>query len=190
MPHPIILDVETQHTFQEVGYDHKKLKISVVGVYDYATDEYLTYRENQLGELFPRFEHASYLIGFNINKFDLPVLSPYYLGNYKQFATIDMLEEVEKSLGHRIALDDLARATLGTKKSGHGFLAIEYFKKGEWDKLCSYCLDDVKITRELFEYGQKHGKVFFNATRGKREIPVKFVREQTPSSSVSLSLPF
>jgi DEAD/DEAH box helicase domain-containing protein len=188
MSHPIIFDIETQFSFQEVGYDHKKLKISVVGIYDYGTDEYRTYREDELRELVPRFERASYLVGFNINKFDLPVLAPYYLGNYKQFTTIDMLEEVEKSLGHRIALDDLARATLGIKKSGHGLLAIEYFKNGEWEKLSEYCLDDVKITRELFEYGQKHGKLFFTDTRGKREIPVTFGHIDKPYS-VSLSLP-
>lgn len=190
MSYPIIFDLETQHTFQEVKYDHKKLKVSVVGIYDYASDEYKVYRENEIGQLFPRFEKASYLIGFNINKFDLPVLSPYYLGNLGQFATLDMLDEVEKSLGHRVALDDLARATLGHKKSGHGLLAIEYFRKGEWDKLTSYCLDDVKITRELFEYGKKYKKVSFMAASGLKDIPVKFIKDVAQSSSVSLSLPF
>lgn len=190
MSHPIVFDIETQFTFQEVKYDHKKLKVSVVGIYDYANDEYRIYRENELGELFPRFERASYLIGYNINKFDLPVLSPYYLGNLGQFATLDMLDEVERSLGHRVALDDLARATLGTKKSGHGLLAIEYFRKGEWEKLKSYCLDDVKITRELFEYGKKHGKLSLLAASGLKDIPVKFEREIVGSTSVSLSLPF
>src|SRR3972149_671824 len=94
--HPIVFDVETQHTFQDVGQDVKKLKVSVVGIYDYATNEFMTYREHELQKLFSRFEHASYLIGFNIDKFDLPVLSPYYPGDPRQFATLDMLSEVEK----------------------------------------------------------------------------------------------
>ena len=187
--HPIVFDVETQHTFQEVGWDAKKLKVSVVGIYDYATKEFLTYREHELQKLFSRFEHASFLIGFNIDKFDLPVLAPYYPGDPRQFATLDMLSEVEKALGFRVALDDLARATLGVKKTGHGFLAIEYFKKGEWDKLASYCLSDVKITKELFEFGVKSQKLYFNTAKGNREIPVKF-EKGTISSAVSLSLPF
>src|SRR5690349_8733283 len=40
MSKEVVLDIETQNTFQEVGsYDHSKLKISVIGVYFYETDE-------------------------------------------------------------------------------------------------------------------------------------------------------
>src|SRR3989338_6947706 len=104
MTYPIVLDLETQHKFQDVGYDVKKLKVSVVGVLDYGTQQYKTYRENELSHLFPVLEHASQIIGFNIRKFDLPVLAPYYLGNVEQFHMLDILEEIEKKLGHRLAL--------------------------------------------------------------------------------------
>lgn len=190
MSHPIVLDIETQHTFQEVGNKLDKLKISVVGIYDYAEDKYETYLEDELGSLFTRLENASYLIGFNINKFDLPVMAPYYLGKISQFTSLDLLEEVEKELGFRVALDDLARATLGVKKSGHGFLAINYFNKGEWEKLKKYCLDDVKITKELFEYGQKNGKLVFNSAGGLREIKINFSGNLKKPEAVHLSLPF
>lgn len=99
MTQPIVLDLETQHAFSEVGYDFKKLKVSVVGIYDYATDDFRAYFENELSSLFARLEHASMIIGFNINKFDLPVLSPYYFGRMSQFTTVDILEEVKKRLG-------------------------------------------------------------------------------------------
>lgn len=190
MSHPIVLDLETQYNFREVGYDPKKLKVSVVGIYDYATDDFQAYFEGELSGLFTKLEHASLIIGFNINKFDLPVLSPYYFGNVSQFTTLDLLEEVEKVLGFRVALDDLARATLGVKKNGHGFLAIEYFKKGEWKKLKNYCLEDVRITKELFEFGKKQGKLYFQDVRGKREIPVLFKGKISRQTPVSLSLPF
>ena len=187
---PIVLDLETQYSFQEVGHDLKKLKVSVVGIYEYATNQYLAFREEEFSQLFYRLEKASLLVGFNINKFDLPVLAPYYLGKMSQFKTLDLLDEVEKQLGHRVALDDLARATLGTKKSGHGFLAIDYFRNGEWEKLIAYCLDDVRITRELYEYGLKNNKIYFNDFRGKKEISVDFESKQTEETPVSLSLPF
>lgn len=86
MTQPLVFDVETQHSFQETQGDIKKLKVAVVGVYNYKDNKYETYFENQLPELFCLFEQASYLIGFNINKFDLPVLSPYYIGDIFQFA--------------------------------------------------------------------------------------------------------
>lgn len=190
MTAPIVLDLETQHTFQEVGNDPEKLKVSLVGIYDYAKDSYRTYFENELSSLFTKLERASLIVGFNINKFDLPVLSPYYVGQINQFSTLDILEEVKRSLGFRVALDDLARATLGIKKKGHGLLAIDYFKNGDLEKLKNYCLSDVKITKELFEYGRKNKKLYFQNASGKREIPVSFeYKTSSRNSAISLSLP-
>lgn len=190
MNSPIIFDVETQHSFQEAGNDVRKLKVSVAGMYDYGTDTYTAYREAHLAEFFNKLEHASYLIGFNIKKFDLPVLSSYYIGNIAQFQTLDILEEVEKKLGYRIALNDLARTTLGTQKIGHGFLAIDYFHKGEWEKLEKYCLSDVRITKELFEYAKANRKLYFSTPAGKKEIPLIFPEKGKKPATVSLSLPF
>ncbi len=187
---PVILDIETQNSFREVGGDVRKLKVSLVGIYEYATNEYKAFRDSELTELFPKLEKASMLVGFNINKFDLPVLSPYYVGKIDQFHTLDMLEEVEKVLGFRVALDNLAQTTLGLKKSGHGFMAIDYFRNGEWEKLIKYCLEDVRITKELYEYGLKNGKLYFNDFRGKKEIAVNFEKGDKEDSAVSLSLPF
>ena len=190
MSYPIVLDVETQHAFQEVGYEMKKLKVSIACIYDYANDTYDSYFEKDLDNLFRKLEHASFVIGFNLKKFDLPVLSPYYLGSVGQFTILDLLEEAEKNLGDRLALDDLARATLKSGKNGHGFMAIEYFRKGNFASLKKYCLEDVRITKELYEYGLKNKKLLFQNSRGLREIPVNFEIREKNSTSVSLSLPF
>ncbi len=190
MPLPVVLDVETQQSFRDVGgYDPGKLKISVVGLYDYGTGIYKAYTEAELPQLFPVLEKASTIIGFNIIDFDLPVLDPYYVGNLTKFASLDLLKAVEKSLGFRISLDDLVRETLGTKKTGHGLLAIEYFRAGEIDKLKEYCLSDVKLTKELYEYGKLHGQVFYNTASGRREIPVTWSETKT-AKEVHLTLPW
>lgn len=188
--HPLVIDVETQHSLQDVGYDPKKLKISVAGAYDYTLDKYTAYFENELAELFRLMEHSSLLVGFNINKFDLAVLAPYYVGNIFQFRTLDILDEVQKYLGYRIPLDELARSTLNVKKSGHGLLAIEYFRNKELEKLKSYCLMDVKITKNIYEYGKKHKRLYFSTSKGEEEIPVVFEREDSAKISVPLSLQF
>lgn len=186
---PIVLDLETQFILSEVGYDHRKLKISVVGIYDYATDKYEIYHENELSSLFRKIEHASELIGFNIAKFDVPVLAPYYIGNLAKIPVLDMLDHIQKILGMRIALDDLARATLDIKKSGHGLMAINYFREGKWKELSDYCLSDVKITRMLYEYGKENKKVYFHDFRGKREIPVTWGDTKSENQSIDLTLP-
>lgn len=190
MAAPIVLDLETQHKFQDVGYDVKKLKVSVVGVYDYATDKYTTYVEEELPQLFQVMEHCSVIIGFNIRKFDLPVLAPYYVGDISQFRMLDIIEDVEKALGHRLALDDIVRATLGLKKTGHGLLAIDYFREGKWQELKEYCLSDVKITKEIYEYGKKNGKLSYETHLGKREFKVNFGDFHKAPTAVPLSLPF
>lgn len=187
---PIVLDIETQYSFQEVDNDLKKLKVSVVGIYEYTTNQYLSFREEEFSKLFPKLEKASMIIGFNLNKFDLPVLAPYYLGKMSQFKTLDILDEVEKAIGFRVSLDNIAQETLGKKKTGYGFMAIDYFRNGEWEKLINYCLDDVRITRELYEFGLKNNKLYFNDFRGKKEISVNFEKDPVEESAISLSLPF
>lgn len=189
---PVVLDLETQHTFREVGgFNPEKLKVSLVGLYDYATDKYLSFSESEISKLFPYLENASAIIGFNITDFDLPVLKPYYVGDILGFNQIDLLQFVQKSLGFRISLDDLARETLAAAKNGHGLLAIEYFRDGELDKLREYCLSDVKITKDLYEYGKQHGKVFYKSVRGRTEIPISWQTAQPQTSaSVHMTLPW
>lgn len=189
MRKPLVLDVETQHTFQEVGKDPVKLKVSVVGVYDYNEDDYRAYLEDKLSELFQKIEHAPYTIGFNIDRFDFPVLSPYYLGSIDQFETLDILEKVKESIGFRVALDSLAKATLGVKKIGHGFKAIDYFKTGKFEKLKKYCLKDVEITKKLYDFGKKQGYLYLDTHKGKREVPVDFSLKKKKDKNVALSLP-
>lgn len=186
---PVILDVETQHLFQEVNHDYKKLGVSFAGTYHYDTNKFEGYFENDLPKLFPLLESASMVIGFNIRKFDFPVLAPYYVGDINHIPVLDLLDEVEKFVGYRIALDTLASETLGTKKTGHGLLAIEYYRNKEFDKLKSYCLSDVQITRDLYEFGKREGKIYFKDVHGRREIPVSWKRFNA-SSSISLTFGF
>lgn len=185
---PIVLDIETKYRFQDVNRDLRKLGISVVGIYDYRNDIFETYVESELSTLFPKLEKASLIVGFNIRSFDIPVLAPYYLGDIRRLPVLDLLDDVEKFLGFRVALDDLARHTLGAKKTGHGLLAIEYYNQGKWDELKDYCISDVRITRDIYEYGKRENKVYFQDVRGKREIHVNW-NEVSASHPIPLTLP-
>src|SRR5687767_2134664 len=144
--HPVVIDVETKYTFREFA-DPKKLGITVAALYDYATDKEHVFIESELSKFFQILENASYVIGFNHKGFDMPVLSTYYPGNIEHFLTFDILEYIREKIGRRISLNDLVGATLGLKKSGHGLLAIEYYKEGRWEELKKYCLDDVMLTK-------------------------------------------
>jgi hypothetical protein len=46
------------------------------------------------------------------------------------------------------------------------------------------------MTKDLYEFGKKEGKLFFQTYSGKREIPISFNNIKNNNSTVSLSLPF
>jgi DEAD/DEAH box helicase domain-containing protein len=189
---PVVLDLETQKTFREES-DPKKLGISVVAIYDYADNQGKTYTEKEINKLFPILENASYIIGYNITGFDIPVLQGYYPGDVSVFSQFDLMEDIRLKIGRRVGLNDIAAATMDIKKSGHGLMAIDYFKEGKWDELKKYCLDDVLITRDIFEYGIEKKEVFYRNESGKVSIPVNWKRykeDNGNSDNMPLTLPF
>jgi len=188
----VVFDIETKNEFKDVGSaDPSKLDLSIVGVYDSSTDTYFAYTEEELGSLWPVMENADMLIGFNSDHFDIPLLNKYYPGNLARIKSIDLLDEIKKSLGRRIKLDTIAEATLGVRKSGHGLQAISWWKNGEIEKVKKYCLDDVRITKELYDYARKHGELKYSE-RGEIK-PIKIDSngwEETGSNTMTHTLPF
>ncbi|MFH1146050.1 MAG: hypothetical protein V1707_03765, partial [bacterium] len=50
--------------------------------------------------------------------------------------------------------------------------AIKYYRAGDWQNLERYCLDDVRITRDVYWYGQRHGQIWFKDGGQLKAIPV------------------
>ena len=176
MADKLVIDLETQKDFNEVeGRKLELLGVSVAGVYSYDENRYDAYLEADLQDkLGPRLQAAELIIGFNIRRFDMPVLQPYLPYSVTTLPLLDIMEEVVKHLGHRLSLESLAQATLGRGKSGHGLEALKWFKEGRFDLITKYCLDDVKLTKELYDYGKQHGRLFATSRFGseKLQIPV------------------
>lgn len=185
----IVLDLETQKTFDEAGgRNPADLGITVIGIYLYETDSYRAFQENELAELEQVLSEASRIIGFNIRRFDFPVLQPYLKRlNLSDLPYLDILEELEKILGHRVSLQSIAKATLNTGKSGTGLDAIEYYRKGEIEKLKKYCLDDVRLTKEIYEFGKKFGHLYYQSKDGATRLQAK-VNWKDPEAPANLSL--
>jgi len=137
-------------------------------------------------------EKASYVVGYNIDSFDLPVLQPYYPGKIDQIATFDILSDIKNIIGKRLSLNDVIKATLHKAKTGHGLQAIGFYQDGKWDELKKYCLDDVILTKELFDFGIKHGEIYYLDERGRATIKVDWTKyfKSESANNVPMTLPF
>jgi hypothetical protein len=72
------------------------------------------------------------------------------------------IKEAEERLGDKeihdgsFSLDGLGEGTIGKRKTGHGAHAPELFRDGKFDELFAYNLNDVRLTRQLFEFIRKY----------------------------------
>jgi len=55
-----------------------------------------------------------------------------------------------------LSLDSIAFSTLGRGKTGHGAHAPELIAKKKWAEVFAYNLQDVRLTKELFEFIKKY----------------------------------
>lgn len=191
----ITFDIETRNLFQDVGSnDPVDLDISVVCIHDSATDTYSSFLQEDFPKLWPILEQADMLITFNGDHFDIPLLNKYYSGDLTKIKSLDLLVEVKNSLGRRIKLDTIAEATLGKNKSGHGLEAITWWQQGEIEKIIKYCTEDVRITKELYDYALKNGKLKYKDLGLKgdiRDIKLNTSNwEKKADSAMTFTLPF
>jgi DEAD/DEAH box helicase domain-containing protein len=188
----VVFDLETQNIFQDVGSNEvTSLDISVASAYDSGTDTYTTVVVDELQKLWPIFEKADALVGYNSNHFDIPLLNKYYPGDLTHIKSIDLLESIRESLGRRLRLDSVAQATIGTKKSADGLQAVRWWREGKIDEIKKYCEQDVKVTKKIFDFARANGHVLFKDGSRKREIPLNISSWETKDDgSMTHSLPF
>ncbi|MBU4360754.1 ribonuclease H-like domain-containing protein [Candidatus Parcubacteria bacterium] len=173
----LVLDIETQNSFKDIGgkSNLKALKISLVGAYWYEDNKFLTFMEDELDELGKLIKQAELVIGFNLIGFDYPVLENYLKNiNFNSIKTLDIMAVLQKYLGYRVKLESVAQATLGTGKSGTGLKAISMWRKGQIEDLKKYCLKDVEVTKNIYEYGIKNKYIKFKSLWKSYDVPVEW----------------
>lgn len=177
MKNIVYFDLETQKSAAEVGgWDRKRDMLMSVGV-TYATGDgqYRIFGEPQVNDLVKQLMRADLVVGFNILNFDYEVLTNYSPLDMHQVPTLDLMADLEGKLGHRLSLDAVAKATLNAPKIADGMQALNWWKAGKVMEIAEYCCFDVKITKEVHEYGQARGEVFFVDRFGqKRRVKVKW----------------
>jgi len=188
----ITFDLETKNFFQDVGSnDPADLDISVLCLHDSADDSYKSFLEGDFNKLWPIIESADALVTWNGDHFDIPLLDKYYPGDLTKMKSIDLMKEVQKVLGRRLKLDTVAEATLGSNKSASGIEAVEWWRTGEIEKLIKYCTDDVRITRQIYEYALKNGHLKYKDMGVLKEIKMDTSSwEKIEAPAMTYTLPF
>ena len=190
MAKPVVVDIETKNSFQEVGsYESTLLDVSLVGLYDYETDTYKSFLADELDKLWPYLEKSSFIIGFNSIHFDIPILDKYYAGDLAAFPQFDILKELKDVWGKGAKLDLIAQATLGEGKTGDGLKAIELWKEGKIDELRDYCLADVRITKDVYEFAKREKHLKIETVTGVQEVKLKFKDPEGVDQKRNFTLP-
>ena len=155
----LVLDIETANTFADVGGYHnlENLKISFVGAFSYKENKFLSFHEGDIEKLGPVLQRSGLIVGFAINRFDIPVLKKHFSFDLRAIPRLDLLDEIELAVGFRVKLNTLAKINLGREKTGDGLEAIKLYETGKLAELERYCLNDVRLTKELYELSKNQG---------------------------------
>ncbi len=176
----IVFDLETKKEFAEVGGrdNLEKLGVSVLSAYSYQKDKFYAFEEKELKHFEKMMASSELTIGFNIKEFDLPVLKPYVSHKLSSMPILDLMDEVVRGVGFRVSLDNLCQSTIGAQKSAHGLDAVKWFREGKIEDIKKYCTEDVRLTRDLYEFGKNNGHVMFFSRdmMNKIAIPVNWGR--------------
>jgi hypothetical protein len=189
----ITFDIETSNILSATSRnDLSQLDLSIVGIHDSETNEYSSYSKEELPKLWPIIERADMLIGYNSDSFDIPILNKYYAGDLSKIRSLDLMIEVQKVLGRRLRLQSLAEATLNKGKGGDGLKAVEWWAQGLYDKVREYCIEDVRITRQLFDYAVAKGALKYKDLNTIKDIKIDTRSWLTPreAPSITHTLPF
>lgn len=188
MADTIIFDLETKRLADEVGgwSNIDKMGFAAGVTCHVRAGLYHRFVEDDIQDLIDTLVVADRIIGFNLIRFDYTVLKPYGLQVNQQLLdkSVDLLLDIYAVLGFRVGLGNLAEATLNESKSADGVLSVQWYRAGQIQKVLDYCEQDVRVTKDLWQFGCDHGYVFYRNRRGgKSRVPVPWASTSSDPSA-------
>lgn len=140
--------------------DFTNMGISVICAYDYATDRYRAFCDDNFGEFEILVDSTDCVVGFNSLAFDNKLCAEYGI-KVPDEKSYDLLVEIwaGNKLGPNFVypshagygLDSMAKANVGQQKTNNGAFAPVLWQRGQIGQVIDYCLQDVALTKKLVD---------------------------------------
>lgn len=184
----LIYDIEVMFGPDEIqgGWTNPEgMGFGTAVAYDTEKDQYLFYGPDKKQQLIEDLTSVKECVTFNGIKFDDRVLlgndlieAPWknndlllmvVKGKFGCETVAEAEEKYTAKVVHdgSIGLDGLAEGTLGLNKTGHGSKAPDLIKACRWAEVYAYNLQDVRLTRHLWEFYQHGGGFLMDRHRNK-----------------------
>jgi DEAD/DEAH box helicase domain-containing protein len=142
-----------------------ELGVSCVAIWSSDTLETDIYGENEVEEAVQRLENLDAVVDYNGTRFDRRVLEGVLQRetHFKRYTDIlrfiwDGMDTQRIPKGGS-SLGEVALATLGSGKSGKGDDAPTLHRQGLIGQLHRYCMQDVRLTKNVLMHMKQHGFV-------------------------------
>ena len=183
--------------------DHRGMGISVLGCYDYLTDEYRVFCGDNITTFLELVEKRRWIVGFNSARFDRKVVLHTLdcLNTHEELfieRDYDILAEMWLADGLNpdkfywkthggYGLNDTCAANGLAPKRLNGALAPILWQQGKIGQVIDYCLDDVIKTKKLMDKIIATGEVYNPKTPGILKLRQPWI--DTPSTTSPSSSP-
>ncbi len=203
----VVFDVETKKLFSDISSDDPgMLGVSVVSAYrrilnssyEEVSGEMKSFWDPevpqfpQISTMWPWFEEADRIIGFNTRHFDIPALRTYYQNDFSKLKHFDIMDVVRARIGRKLSLNALVTDSLGEHKTDVGTNAVLYWAERTAESLATlkhYCEADVSLTRDLYDYGKRNGYLrYTDKWNNKTMIEVDFSYPPPPAAEAQIGL--
>jgi DEAD/DEAH box helicase domain-containing protein len=169
----IFFDIETLRLSNEVegGWSNiVQFGLAVAITWD-AQGQFRRWFEQDAGALITELGQFDRIVSFNGDRFDFEVLRGYHPVDSLLGKSFDLLTDLQRRLGFRIKLDDLARETLGHQKTGNGLEVVQWWRQGRKEDVCKYCENDVQLLVDLVKFARQNKYVVVKS----RQLPVDWL---------------
>ena len=162
-----VFDLETRKGPEELDSDRErgwdKMRrgeggISSLAIYDSDENWTYVYDDSEIEEIAAHLEKADVVIGYSSERFDLLVVEGLLKRKLVLQRHIDLYELIKTALAKagikqrkgENTLGAVSLRTLGRGKIEKGEHAPQLASEGRWGRLYRYCMDDVRLTKDLY----------------------------------------